>query len=115
MRLPNAEHAGVPDHKVRNYLLSLMQERGRTKAAFFREFGFTVDSWQVLAVALVEHARIYDVARVDESRFGLRYIIEGALMAPDGRAPVVRSVWFVAMGEETARFVTAYPLRRKHR
>jgi hypothetical protein len=29
---------------------------------------------------------------------------------PDGRKPVVRSVWFIEHGSQTPRFVTAYPL-----
>jgi hypothetical protein len=37
-------------------------------------------------------------------------VIEGMLPAPDGRAPNVRVVWFIAKNAETATLATAYPL-----
>ena len=49
MRLPNAENARVEPTKITNYLLSLDSERGRSKAKFFMEFGFTQEEWQRLA------------------------------------------------------------------
>ena len=41
--------------------------------------------------------------------FGTRYVVEGIMEVPDGRTPSIRSVWFVAEGEEIPRFATAYP------
>ena len=35
------------------------------------------------------------------------------MKTPDGRAPRLRSVWFIETGADTPRFVTAYPLRRE--
>jgi hypothetical protein len=43
----------------------------------------------------------------------MRYIIDGILITPDGRNPMVRSVWFIETGEITPRFVTAYPAGRR--
>jgi hypothetical protein len=42
--------------------------------------------------------------------FGRNFVVEGVLAAPDGRAPNVRAVSFVANGRETATLATAYPL-----
>jgi hypothetical protein len=64
-----------------------------------------------LAVALLNHARDYDVVKEEPSPFGVRYVIEGAIAAPDGRAPLVRTVWFIDTGRDAPRFVTAYPLK----
>jgi hypothetical protein len=54
--------------------------------------------------------------RRDEGRrfaFGKRYVIEGIMKTADGRMPLLRSVWFIERGADTARFTTAYPLRRE--
>jgi hypothetical protein len=51
-KLPNVNEAIIPQKKITNYLLSLTHSSGRDKAVFFRRFGFTPDSWEVLAQAL---------------------------------------------------------------
>ena len=52
-----------------------------------------------------------DVVATDETPFGTGYTVEGALLAPDGRTPRVRVVWFIETGEVVPRLVTAYPLK----
>jgi hypothetical protein len=111
MPLPNLDRAVVPEEKITGYLLSATHRDGRHKAAFFLRFGFRPDAWEELAAALLSHARAYDVAKEEPSPFGVRYVIEGALATPDGRAPPVRTVWFIDTGQEVPRFVTAYPLK----
>jgi hypothetical protein len=96
MKLPNVERAVVPSRKIAHYLLSATHRDGRHKAAFFRSFGFTLETWEELAAALLEHARKYDVVETVPTLFGMNFVIEGALPAPDGRAPKVRAVWFIA-------------------
>ncbi len=113
MKLPNRNSAIVPLSKVTDYLLSATHPQGRHKAAFFRSFGFVRDAPEALASALREHAAEHDVADVQDTLFGRRYIVDGNLRAPDGRAPFVRSVWFMELGEDVPRFVTAYPVERK--
>lgn len=99
--------------KVVDYLLSPDHPNGRGKARFFRQFGFTPDHWQLLADALRGHAAEHDVRKVEDSPFGRRYTIEGSIVSPDGRHPMVRAVWFVETDEAAPRFVTAYPLPRR--
>ena len=110
MRLPNAERASVPARKITHYLLSPSHRDGRHKAAFFGSFGFELDSWKVLASALLQHARAHEVTEVVSTPFGQNYVVEGPLTAPDGRRPRVRAVWFIANQQETATLATAYPL-----
>jgi hypothetical protein len=112
VKLPNREHAVVPREKVADYLLSTMHRDGRHKAAFFGGFGFDADHWQGLADALLRHASDHDVAKLEDSPFGTRYVVEGTMAMPDGRHALVRTVWFIDTGADTPRFVTAYPLRR---
>lgn len=110
MKLSNLERTTVPAEKIRGYLLNDAHPHGRPKAIFFRRFGFEAAAWEVLAAALLRHAAEHDVARVVASPFGTRFVVEGIMATPDGRTPGVRSVWFIEMGEDAPRFVTAYPL-----
>jgi hypothetical protein len=110
MKLPNAEQAVIPQRKVTHYLLSPTHRDGQHKAAFFRGFGFKPEAWNVLATALLNHARAHEVVESTATPFGQNHVVEGSLPAPDGRAPNVRVVWFVASGEEIATLATAYPL-----
>ncbi len=110
MKLPNHTLAVITEQKITGYLLSFSHRDGRGKAVFFTRFGFSAHTWSVLARALRQHAADHEVAKVESSPFGTRYIIEGALLAPDGRTPVIRAVWFIEAGEQIPHFVTAYPL-----
>lgn len=109
MRLPKRDHAVVAEAKINGYLLSTSHPYGRHKAAFFKHFGFDTESWEVMAAALRAHAEQCDVVRTDETEFGTRYVVEGQLKTPDGRAPIVRVVWFIEKGDNRPRLVTAYP------
>ncbi len=110
MKLPNTEQAIVPSRKLTHYLLSPNHRDGQHKAAFFRRFGFTLEAWPILASAFLNHARTHEVTQIEPTPFGRNYVVEGPLTAPDGRAPNVRVIWFIANSEETATMATAYPL-----
>jgi len=111
MKLPQVEQAIIPQRKLTEYLLSPTHRSGRSKAVFFVGFGFAVEAWETLADALRRHAAEHDVVATDETPFGTGYTVEGALLAPDGRTPRVRVVWFIETGEVVPRLVTAYPLK----
>jgi len=110
-RLPHLDHAVVPEAKIVNYLLSARHSAGRAKARFLEGFGFSAGEWQILRDALVAHAKANDIAASYQTRFGTRYEIDGPLPAPDGRAPIVRVVWFVESQESIPRLVTLVPRR----
>jgi uncharacterized protein DUF6883 len=109
LKLPNCEEAVVPEAKILDYLLSSTHSIGRDKAAFFLQFGFSRERWRELAAALRTHAARHEVASAEDSKWGKKYSIIGALDCPDGRAPAVRSVWFVKDGETVPTLITAYP------
>ena len=111
MKLPNHEHALVPEQKITTYLLSFVHRDGRSKALFFTLFGFSANEWTVLAAALQRHAADHNVSEITETPFGTSYTVEGWLVAPDGRMPFVRVVCFIETGEATPRLVTAYPVK----
>jgi hypothetical protein len=110
VKLPSHENAVIPQRKIAEYLLSSSHRDGRHKAAFFIQFGFSPERWEEMALALRRHAADNEVAKQEDSPFGIRYVIEGPLIAPDGRMPVVRVVWFISTSETTPNLVTAYPL-----
>lgn len=113
MKLPRAAEATIRPEKVLRYLLSLDHPRGQSKARFFLRFGFSTSDSDVLTRALRKHAATHDVASVEETPFGTRYVVDGPLTCPDGRRPLVRVVWFIEHGSEIPRFATAYPLESR--
>jgi len=113
MNLPNRDKAVVPQKKVVGYLLSSSHRDGRGKAKFFTQFDFSVEAWEELAQALRQHTVDHEIAKLEESPFVTRYVIQGRIIAPDGRTPLIRSVWFIPAGETISQFVTAYPLKRR--
>jgi hypothetical protein len=110
MKLPNSHLAIVEQDKITDYLLNPKHPHGASKARFFAQFGFHAAAWEGLAAALLTHGQMLGVARVTQTPFGPRYDVEGALAAPDGRAPRIRTVWQWDQGEIAPRLITAYPL-----
>ena len=112
MRLPNAHQAVVAPEKITGYLLSDANEYSAAKADFFYRFGFRRYDWQILANALRQQGANNGVVRTVETAYGLHYIIDGIIETPDGRNPLVRTVWQIATGTDYPRLITARPLRR---
>ena len=110
MKLPNAHAGHVPEKKVTLYLLNPAHPAGGSKASFFLRFGFTAAEWQRLSEALLRHARENDVVETEPTRYGIRYVVDGPLAAPDGALLNVRSAWFIDTDGTEPRFVTAHPL-----
>ena len=113
MKMPNANLAIVEREKIADYLLNPAHPYGASKARFFVSFGFHAGAWETLAAAFLVHGQQNEVARQKQTGFGPRYEVEGAITAPDGRRPRVRTVWQVDDGEIAPRLITAYPLEPK--
>ena len=113
MRLPKAEQATVDREKITEYLLNPSHLYGAAKARFFGQFGFELAAWETLAQALREHAQQHEVSIVTETPFGPRYEIRGELYSPDGRTPIVCTIWQMDHGKVAPRLITAYPFRRQ--
>ncbi len=113
MKLPNPDRLRIDSEKVVAYLLSPSHPHGRGKASFFVRFGFCVEDWELLAEALRAHGTSRQVVKTVESPYGTRYAVEGPLESPDGRRPLVRTVWLVKKGQATARLITAYPIKER--
>src|SRR5690606_35480368 len=96
--LLNAEHAWVPPAKIVAYLLSSTHPEGRYKAEFFHRFGFRQDKPHILEEALLKQARTGVVIDEFPAPFGLHYVVEGQIDAPDGRSPLVWTIWIIEWG-----------------
>jgi len=110
MKLPHAELATVPERKVTHYLLNPAHPAGGSKAWFFLRFGFNAIEWRRLAEALLLHARENEARETEQTPHGMRYVVEGRLLAPDGTSLNIRSAWYIDANGGAPRFVTAHPL-----
>lgn len=110
MKLPNAHLSIVEREKITEYLLNPGHRFGASKARFFSGFGFHLDAWETLARALSEHAQRHEVSAERDTGFGPRYEVDGPPATPDGRDPLVRTVWQLDDGDVAPRLITAYPI-----
>ncbi len=100
--------------KIVRYLLNPAHRYGASKAGFFGAFGFRAEQRDLLARALREHAENNEVTREHETGFGPRYEVEGALRAPDGREPSVRTVWQKDHGAAAPDSLPLIPWRERY-
>ena len=110
MELPGKENCYVDERKVTDYLLNTTRMPAAAKARFFFSCGFTLDEWPELARSLKVHGQTQSVVGTTESAYGGKYEIEGSLLCPDGRLPLVRSVWQIDKDGLAPRLITAYPV-----
>lgn len=111
--LPRANSWLIDEAKLAGYLLSEQHPTGGPKAAFLLARGFRRERPDELAGALRRHAERHSIAKTVGTRYGTKFVIEGALEAPDGSAPRIRAVWIVLHDETVPRFLSAYPLGRR--
>ncbi|MFY9342989.1 MAG: DUF6883 domain-containing protein [Planctomycetota bacterium] len=112
VKLPGADQSHVEPRKVRDYLLSPTHPFGRYKAVFFGALGYLRERWPLLLASLVQHAAEGTARRGELTTFGQKYEVRGRITGPSGRAVNIVSVWIVRAGEETPRFVTAFPANK---
>lgn len=113
MRLPNASLALVAKEKVVDYLLNPAHPDNGGKAEFFGSLGFRREEWELFARALRDLAAAVEATERLESAHGVKYVLEGGLVGPGGRAARVRTIWIVDRGRNRPRLVTAYPAERQ--
>lgn len=109
MELPNKSRAYVPLEKVIDYLLSETHPVGKSKAKYFRSYGFNDENASDLAQGLLIIAQNFPVESSERSRFGVKYVLDGELETPNGDMIQVKTVWIIESGDDIPRFVTAYP------
>jgi len=106
--LPHGSAARVDREKVEAYLLSETHPIGRMKAAYFRRLGFDRSRPEDLIRALAELAVVGTVVDREETRYGIKYVVEGLLHGGRG-TDLVRTVWLAETPDDPPRLITAYP------
>ena len=98
----------VKDTKILRYLFNSSSEDGAPKGDFLMRFGFSPDRPVELMEALGEHPSLETWTQAFEAPHGVKFYFEGPLRSPDGRNPVIRTVWQVDYDGDgrTARFIT---------
>ena len=109
MKLLNAEYAQIEPAKLQDYLLSPTHPIGRFKYRFFSRLGYSNEQWARLETDLRELAVTGDATPGESTEYGQKYEVRGMLKGPSGRMAEVVTVWIVLAGQETPRFVTAFP------
>ena len=109
MELPNKSRAQVPLEKVTDYLLSETHAVGKSKAKYFRSYGFDDGNASDLVDGLLAIAQNSLVEDSEKSRHGVKYVLDGELETPNGDMIQVRTVWIIENEDDVPRFVTAYP------
>jgi hypothetical protein len=107
--LPNADRAIIDRVKLEGYVLSSRHPVGRFKARFFTRLGFTAERWRLFEQALREQHLGQPAEAGARDAFGQAFTIRAMLQGPTCAAALVISVWFIRVGEDHPRFVTAYP------
>jgi hypothetical protein len=110
MELPNKSNAYISTIKVADYLLSETHAVGKSKAKFFRSFGFNDSNVSKFQQELLQIAQTRPVREIVETAYGRKYVIDGDLESPNGDMIRVRTVWIIEMGDTVPRLVTAHPL-----
>jgi hypothetical protein len=110
MKLPKRQSAYIPRQKLNGYLLSRTHPIGRWKSKLFRDLGFDENNVDLLEGRLIDIANSENVKYSLISELGTKYVIDGLLETPSGRFLRVRTVWIIDEGQDTPRFVTAYPV-----
>ncbi len=87
----------------------LDEENSKGKSASFNLFGYSKDNFEDLAIDLIKLASLGQVSETEQTKFGLKFMISGNIIAPNGRSIVLTSVWIIKNSEDFPRFVTAYP------
>ncbi len=109
MELPNKSKAYVSLEKITDYLLSETHAVGKSKARYFRSFGFDDSCTNELAKALLAIAQNEQIVDSETSLYGTKYIIDGELETPKGVMIHIRTLWIIEKDQDIPRFITAYP------
>lgn len=107
--MPNCELSSVHTDKIQKYLLSDTHKDGKSKAVFFKMFGFEQATPDTFRDSLLDHANNREVTKMEENGQGIKYVLECEMETPDERNPCIRTIWIIKSSEKAPKLVTAYP------
>lgn len=109
MKLPNRKKAKIVNEKLTGYLLSEIHPIGKSKAKFFKKYGFDSSNSKELEQELLIIALNNEVTGTKETIYGVNYVIEGVIISPKRKPFKIKTVWFVEAEEKIPRLVTVIP------
>lgn len=117
MKLSDIVNSVVIDsRKLTDYALDPDAPWGRRKAAAFKELlGFTQENYTDLQTQIKDKALQDEVTLHSEDAFGRRYTVDLLISGTEGRQAVVRTGWLVSLGDDEARLVTLYIVKKASR
>lgn len=115
MKVPYANLAYIqrnpPKDKIENYLLSLTNSHSKPRAIFFRSKGFNERNMNLFEELMLQIVHVNNVSEEKRSPYGKKYVVNGAIQAPNGKYITLTTIWIVEKGRRKPVFVTAYPNR----
>ena len=104
MRLPRDTR--IASGKITDYLLRLRKDHD--KSGFLALAGYAPSDAVRLESDIRAQLLPLEAIAAGEDRYGLRYIIRGTLMGPNGRSLPVLSVWMKEKATGVTKFITLY-------
>ena len=108
--MPDWRRAIVPLAKLKKYLLSESHDTGKSKAVFFKSYGFHAARAEELGREIKNVAERYPVRHEVKYEYGTKYVIDGIMLTPTDEAVPIRTVWLIKHGGVMPKLVTAYPI-----
>lgn len=110
MKLQNRDHVVISREKLLKYILSETHSLGRFKAKYFESMGFNMRNVDALEKCLRSIAKTQQVKDTISSKYGTKYVLEGAVETPNGKTVKLCTVWIIEKEQTRPRFVTTYPV-----
>lgn len=109
MKIPNGDRAIIEQSKITGYALNANHKRGGSKAKKLIRYGYSLSSWQQLELDIRRYHLTADIRIEKTTRYGVRYEIREALLAPVNRWLYVKTVWQIDIGTDVPRLITLVP------
>ena len=100
----------VDEAKIVGYLLNIESGDGWGKANCFLARGFLIEEWAIFAEALRNHAKSNSVTSIRRDEWGIKYVIDCTIAAPNDDNHCIRVVWMYHEDDGVPRLITAHPL-----
>lgn len=102
----------VASNKVQEYLLNPDHPIGGAKARFLLAIGYSRLHYEQLIADLIQHGHSGNVTEEKPSLYGVKFVVDGPLQAPNGREYPIRTVWLEQTPGTLVLLITAHLLDR---
>lgn len=107
MRLPS--DSLIAQEKLTEYLLRWRPEDD--KSAYLGQAGYTAENAVRLMADIREQLMPLEAELIENTEYGPKFSVAGALTGPNGRALHVVTIWMTENATGQTKFITLYPDR----